>query len=104
MHFQLFLMAGTQGTNQNLIRVYFKLVPVSSLDRPFFAYFGQFSKRLFDFEYIYLCQIRTKCKTNTSKFKLAHWQSKHVSFLKMSFVKSILRLIKQEYFSLGQPV
>ena len=39
-----------------------------------------------------------KIKTNISKFKLAHWQSKHISFLKNPLLLCISHLIKQEYF------
>ena len=39
-----------------------------------------------------------KVKTIISKFKFAHQQSKHISFLKIHLLLCILCLIKQEYF------
>ena len=43
-----------------------------------------------------------KIKTNISNFQLAHWQSKHISFLKNPLLMCISRLIEQEYF-FGSP-
>ena len=43
-------------------------------------------------------KCQPKVKTNISKFKLAHWQFKHISFLKNPLLLCISCLIKQEYF------
>ena len=65
------------------------------IDKPFFAHFGEFSKRLSGFKHSYLSQMTTKNAPNISKFKLAHCLPKNVSIL---LLLCILRFIKQEYF------
>ena len=43
------------------------------IGKPFFAHFGQFTKRLSDFKHLHLNQMITKIKTNTEKWKLTKW-------------------------------